>query len=237
MNWAAISSAAQFQEIDYLCHENNKTMKSIEIPKPKNKLEELCFPKLVKVTEMKNERGIKLTIYKTSGLIDIPKEMIDYEKESLDTHIPSLCRRAATRTGNIDLGTCDALVVRKWGAKECETVFSAILVRPFSKSDKAIYEEMMRQTFNKPKKRLVLNFDNRRTYPQGGIVGGEKREPLGEMVREMNEREKEIFMKCYPGATTEDWLNICRSLNEEIEERMKHLKTDSHEQRKPYPLE
>ena len=126
-------------------------MRKIEIPKPKNKLEEFCFPTLVKVAEMKNERGIKLTIYKTSGIVDIPKEMLDYEKDTLDMYyIP---HRAMTRTGNIDLGTCDALVVRKWGAKECETVFSAILVRPFSEIDKAIYEEMMRQTFNKPKEK------------------------------------------------------------------------------------
>lgn len=193
-------------------------MRKIEIPKPKNKLEEFCLPTLVKVAEMKNERGIKLTIYKTSGIVDIPKEMLDYEKDTLDMYIP---HRAMTRTGNIDLGTCDALVVRKWGAKECETVFSAILVRPFSKIDKAIYEEMMRQSFNKPKERLVLDFDNRRPYLQGGIVGEEKRVPIGEMVREMKEKEKEIFMKCHPGATTEEWLNICDSLNEEIEKRLK----------------
>ena len=194
-------------------------MRKIEIPKPKNKLEEFCFPTLVKVAEMKNERGIKLTIYKTSGIVDIPKEMLDYEKDTLDMYyIP---HRAMTRTGNIDLGTCDALVVRKWGAKECETVFSAILVLPFSEIDKAIYEEMMRQTFNKPKERLILNFDNRRAYPQGGIVGEKERDLLGEMVREMKEKEKEIFMKCHPGVTTEDWLNICQSIDKKIEELLK----------------
>ena len=199
-------------------------MKPIEIPTPKNKLEELCFPKLVKVTEMKNDRGINLTIYKTSSILDIPQEMLDYEKSSIETYIP---HRATTRTGNIDLGTCDALVVRKWGEKECETVFSAILVKPFSKIDKAIYEEMMRRTFNKPKERLVLSFDNRREYPQGGIVGKGATQTRGEMVIQMNERDKEIFKKCRPGVTTEEWINISRSLNEEIDEQMKHLKTPS----------
>lgn len=45
----------------------------------------------------------------------------------------------------------------------------------------------------------------------------------------MNEREKEIFMKFYPGATTEDWLNLRRSLNEEIDELMKNLNTKDYE--------
>lgn len=196
-------------------------MKPIEIPTPKNKLEELCFPKLVKVTEMKNERGIKLTIYKTGSILDIPKEMLDYEKEGLDMHIPSLCHRAATRTGNIDLGTCDALVVRKWGEKECETVFSAILVRPFSKIDKAIYEEMLRNTFNKPKERLVLSFDNRRAYPQGGIVGKGETQTRGEMVRQMTEEEKRIFEKIKPGATHEDYLKACKELERRCDELTK----------------
>lgn len=43
------------------------------------------------------------------------------------------------------------------------------------------------------------------------------------MVRQMNEREKEFFVKFYHGATIGDCLNINLSLNEEIEERMKNL--------------
>ena len=193
-------------------------MKPIEIPTPKNKLEELCFPKLVKVTEMKNDRGINLTIYKTSSILDIPQEMLDYEKSSIETYIP---HRATTRTGNIDLGTCDALVVRKWGKKECETVFSAILVKPFSKIDKAIYEEMLRNTFNKPKERLVLSFDNRRAYPQGGIVGKGETQTRGEMVRQMTEEEKRIFDKIKSGATHEDYLKACKELERRCDELTK----------------
>lgn len=193
-------------------------MKPIEIPTPKNKLEELCFPKLVKVTEMKNDRGINLTIYKTSSILDIPQEMLDYEKSSIEIYIP---HRATTRTGNIDLGTCDALVVRKWGEKECETVFSAILVRPFSKIDKAIYEEMLRNTFNKPKERLVLSFDNRRAYPQGGIVGKGDTQTRGEMVRQMTEEEKRIFDKIKSGATHEDYLKACKELERRCDELTK----------------
>lgn len=45
----------------------------------------------------------------------------------------------------------------------------------------------------------------------------------------LNEREKEIFMKFYPNATTEDWLNIRRSLNEEIEDQIKNLITKDHD--------
>lgn len=46
----------------------------------------------------------------------------------------------------------------------------------------------------------------------------------------LNEREKEIFMKFYPNATTEDWINISRSLEDEIEEQMKKLNTKDHDQ-------
>ena len=70
---------------------------------------------------------------------------------------------------------------------------------------------------------------NKVTIPKGGIVGGEKREQRGEMVRQMNESEKEIFMKIYYGATIGDWLNIRRSLDEEIEELMKNLNTKEHD--------
>jgi hypothetical protein len=167
---------------------------------------------------MKNDRGIKLTIYKTSSILEIPKEMLDYEKSTINTYIP---HRATTRTGNIDLGTCDALVVRKWGEKECETVFSAILVKPFSKIDHAIYEEMMRNTFNKPKERLVLSFDNRRAYPQGGIIGKGETQTRGEMVRQMTEEEKRVFEKCKTGATHEDYLQACKELERRCEELTK----------------
>ena len=70
---------------------------------------------------------------------------------------------------------------------------------------------------------------NKVKIPIGGIIGVEKRELRGEMVRQMDEREKEIFMKHYPNATTEDWLNIRRSLNEEIEDQIKNLITKNHD--------
>lgn len=85
------------------------------------------------------------------------------------------------------------------------------------------------QCYNVLGKIQTLLETNKVTIPKGGIVGGEKRELRGEMVRQMNEREKEIFMKLYLGLTTEDWLNICRSLNDEIEDRMKNLNEKDYE--------
>ena len=79
----------------------------------------------------------------------------------------------------------------------------------------------------RPNNVLVVHTKERIEYPQGGIVGGGATQTRGEMVIQMNEREKEIFKKCRPGVTTEEWLNISRSLNEEIDEQMKHLKTPS----------
>ena len=127
-------------------------------PQPKNKLESILFPEEYLVTDVKDKRGIELCITKSSGLKDIPKELIDYEMELLDMYIP---HRRNMRTGNIDLGTCDALVVRVWGKKQCFTRFCAILVRPFDEADRAIYENMASLTMNKPNERLKLNFDNR----------------------------------------------------------------------------
>lgn len=108
---------------------------------------------------MKDKRGVQLNITKSSGLKDIPNELIDYELDLLDMYIP---HRKNMRTGNIDLGTCDALVVRVWGKKQCFTRFCAILVRPFDEADRIIYENMAARTMNKPKERLKLNFDSRR---------------------------------------------------------------------------
>ena len=116
---------------------------------------------------------------------------------------------------------------------EIKTIMGSVLLSANGKDGnfRPIKWTTRQQCYNVLGKIQTLLETNKVKIPIGGIVGGEKRELRGEMVRQMNESEREIFMKCYSNATTEDWLNICRSLNDEIEERMKNLNTKDHDKK------
>ena len=114
---------------------------------------------------------------------------------------------------------------------EIKTIMGVVLLSANGKDGnfRPIKWTTRQQCYNVLGKIQTLLETDKVTIPIGGIVGGEKRELRGEMVRQMNEREKELFLKFYHGATIGDWLNIIRSLNEEIEELMKNINTKDHD--------
>ena len=114
---------------------------------------------------------------------------------------------------------------------EIKTIMGGVLLSANGKDGnfRPIKWTTRQQCYNVLGKIQTLLETDKVTIPIGGIVGGEKREMSGEMVRKMNERERELFVKFHPGATTEDWLNIFRSLNDEIEELMKNSNTKDHD--------